>query len=102
MATVRTLSSWQYRFGMQAMWITQTALATDQIQNTVNTGAGSMPEATCSSTVLSPVLSSGGSIEPPHDPECLPACYGRIDQSLGERVYLGASKKYAGFAGLRR
>lgn len=40
MATVRTLSSWQYRFGMQAMWITQTALATDQIQNTVNTGAG--------------------------------------------------------------
>lgn len=58
-----------------------------------------MPEVTCSSTVLSPVLSSGGSIEPPHDPECLPARDGRIDQSLGERVYLGASKKYAGFAG---
>jgi hypothetical protein len=40
MATFRTLSSWQYRLGYNAMWITQVALATDQITNNANTGLG--------------------------------------------------------------
>lgn len=39
MATIRTLSSWQYRFGVNAMWINEVALATDQIRGTANTGA---------------------------------------------------------------
>ena len=38
MLTIRSTSAWQYRLGYNAMWLTQTALAIDQIRSDAATG----------------------------------------------------------------